>query len=63
MRGGKDNDPRFGTRFTGEGVWAQLLQARFQRAVAKLGLRNKRRPVQLALFQRPRKLSAQGDLF
>jgi hypothetical protein len=44
-------------------VWAQLLQARFQRAVAKLGLRNKRRPVQLALFQRPRKLSAQGDLF
>jgi DNA repair photolyase len=63
MRGGKDNDPRFGTRFTGEGVWAQLLQARFQRAVAKLGLRNKRRPVQLALFQRPRKPSAQGDLF
>lgn len=63
MRGGKDNDARFGTRFTGEGVWAQLLQARFQRAVTKLGLRNKRRPVQLALFKPPRKLSAQGDLF
>jgi DNA repair photolyase len=63
MRGGKDNDARFGTRFTGEGVWAELLQARFQRAVTKLGLRNKRRPVQLALFKPPRKPSAQGDLF
>jgi len=63
MRGGKDNDARFGTRFTGEGVWAQLLQARFQRAVTKLGLGNKRRPVQLALFKPPRKPSAQGDLF
>jgi hypothetical protein len=31
--------------------------------VAKLGLRNERRPVQLALFNRPRKPSAQGDLF
>jgi len=63
MRGGKDNDARFGTRFTGEGVWAELMQARFQRAVRKLGLRNKRRPVQLALFKPPRKPSAQGDLF
>ena len=24
MRGGKDNDSRFGTRMTGQGVWAQL---------------------------------------
>jgi len=63
MRGGKDNDARFGTRFTGEGIWAELLQARLRRAVQKLGLRNERRPVQLALFQRLRKPSAQGDLF
>jgi DNA repair photolyase len=63
MRGGKDNDARFGSRFTGEGIWAELLQARLRRAVAKLGLRNERRPVQLALFNRPRKPSAQGDLF
>jgi DNA repair photolyase len=63
MRGGHDNDPRFGTRFTGEGVWAALLQARFRRAVAKLGLQDKRRPVPLALFQRPRKPSAQASLF
>jgi DNA repair photolyase len=63
MRGGKDNDARFGTRFSGEGVWAELLRARLRRAVAKLGLRNERRPVQLALFKRPRKPSAQEELF
>ena len=63
MRGGKDNDPRFGTRFTGEGVWADLLQARLRRAVTKLGLRSKRRPVDLSLFTRPARPSAQGSLF
>lgn len=63
MRGGKDNDARFGTRMTGEGVWAELLRARLRRAAAKLGLRTERRPVQLAHFQRPAKASAQGQLF
>ena len=63
MRGGQDNDPRFGTRFTGEGIWAELLQARLRRAISKLGLRNKRRPVELSLFRRPMKASAQGRLF
>lgn len=63
MRGGKDNDARFGTRFSGEGLWADLLRARLRRVVAKLGLRTERRPVQLALFKPPRKPSAQGDLF
>lgn len=63
MRGGQDNDPRFGTRFTGEGIWAELLQARLRRAVAKLGLRSKRRPVELSLFRRPAQPSAQGSLF
>ncbi|MBI3350545.1 MAG: PA0069 family radical SAM protein [Burkholderiales bacterium] len=63
MRGGKDNDANFGTRMTGEGIWADLLRARLRRAAAKLGLRTERRPVQLALFNRPRKPSAQGDLF
>ena len=63
MRGGKDNDARFGTRFTGEGIWAELLQARLRRAMTKLGLRNERRPVQLALFRRPAKATDQGELF
>lgn len=63
MRGGKDNDARFGTRMTGEGLWADLLRARLRRAAAKHGLRTERRPVQLALFTPPRKASAQGSLF
>lgn len=63
MRGGKDNDARFGTRMTGEGIWADLLRARLRRACSRLGLGTERRPVQLALFAPPRKPSAQGDLF
>ena len=63
LRGGKDNDARFGSRMTGEGVWADLLRARLRRAATRLGLRTVRRPVQLALFTPPRKVSAQGDLF
>ncbi|APV51670.1 radical SAM protein [Betaproteobacteria bacterium GR16-43] len=38
MRGGKDNDPRFGTRMTGEGLFADLLRQRFEKACARLGL-------------------------
>ena len=38
MRGGRDNDADFGTRMTGQGVWAQLLRQRFEKACARLGL-------------------------
>src|SRR6185369_327219 len=55
MRGGKDNDARFGTRFTGEGVWAELLRSRLRRVASKHGLRVERRPVNLSLFQPPAK--------
>ncbi|MFG6465953.1 PA0069 family radical SAM protein [Roseateles sp. BYS87W] len=63
MRGGQDNDARFGTRMTGEGLWADLLRARLTRAARRLGLATERRPVQLALFQPPVKPSAQASLF
>lgn len=36
MRGGRDNDPRFGHRFKGEGVEARLLQQRFKLAKKRL---------------------------
>ena len=42
MRGGKDYDSRFGARMKGEGVWAQLLAQRFEKAVARLGLNRTR---------------------
>ena len=38
MRGGKDNDPRFGTRMTGTGNYADLMEKRFDIACRKYGL-------------------------
>jgi DNA repair photolyase len=41
-RGGRDNDPAFGTRMRGTGPWAAMLRARFERACARLGLNGER---------------------
>ena len=41
MRGGKDYDSAFGTRMQGEGVWADLIRQRFEKAVHRLGLHGK----------------------
>lgn len=38
MRGGRRNDPRFGSRIKGEGVYAQLIRARVARAARENGL-------------------------
>ncbi len=38
MRGGKDYDSSFASRMHGEGVWADLIRQRFEKAVARLGL-------------------------
>jgi DNA repair photolyase len=38
MRGGKEYDASFGTRMRGEGVWADLIRQRFEKAVARLGI-------------------------
>jgi DNA repair photolyase len=40
-RGGRDNDPRFGHRMRGQGVFADLLAARFRAACKKHGLRQR----------------------
>ena len=62
MRGGNDNDARFGTRMTGEGVWAQLLRQRFHKACASLGLNRERTALDLSRF-RPPAAPGQGELF
>ena len=41
MRGGKDYDSAFGGRMRGEGVWADLIRQRFEKAVHRLGLHGK----------------------
>jgi len=38
MRGGRDNDPRFGKRFTGEGLFADLVRRRVRVARERLGM-------------------------
>ena len=62
MRGGRDNDANFGTRMTGEGVWARLLRQRFHKACARLGLNRERHELDLTLFRRPG-AAGQAELF
>jgi DNA repair photolyase len=64
MRGGRDYDARWGARLKGEGVWAQLLRQRFDKAVARLGFERTRTELDLTKFRRPGAAGAtQGELF
>ena len=40
MRGGSDNDPNFGSRMVGEGIFARLLEQRFAKACRRFDLNN-----------------------
>jgi DNA repair photolyase len=58
MRGGKDYDARFGTRMTGQGIWADMIRQRFQKTAARLKLNEARVALDLTRFVRsvsPRK--------
>ena len=63
MRGGKDNDARFGTRMTGQGVWAELLRQRFKKACSRLGLNRQRVDLDLTQFRPAGWASGQSELF
>ncbi|WP_375598168.1 PA0069 family radical SAM protein [Devosia sp. Naph2] len=62
-RGGRDNDPRFGTRMVGEGPYATLLRQRFEKARERYGLDAKLPPLRADLFQAPKVESPQMSLF
>ena len=53
IRGGRDNDPDFGTRMRGQGVWAQLIRTRFTKARARAGFSGERLNLRTDLFQPP----------
>ncbi len=53
MRGGKLNDPRFGTRMRGEGEYADQLRALFHVSCRRLGLNLERLELSTAAFRRP----------
>jgi DNA repair photolyase len=44
MRGGRDNDPSFGTRMSGTGKFAELVETRFQVACRRFGLNEREAP-------------------
>jgi DNA repair photolyase len=62
-RGGRDNDPRFGSRMTGEGPYATLLRQRFEKARERHGLDGKLPPLRTDLFIPPKLETAQLSLF
>lgn len=53
LRGGRDNDPRFGKRMGGTGVWADLIRQRFKRAARAHGLDERLPPLRCDLFRPP----------
>lgn len=63
MRGGRDNDPRFGTRMRGTGPFAELLRNRFRIACRRLNLNaSSRGPLSVAHFRPPTPPGAQLNL-
>ena len=63
MRDGRDNDPEFGSRMTGQGLFAQLLRQRFDKACKRFGLNaGPERELETRLFRRP-ELHGQASLF
>ncbi|MGE3540852.1 MAG: PA0069 family radical SAM protein [Candidatus Tectimicrobiota bacterium] len=53
LRGGKLNDPRFGTRMQGEGIFAEQIAALFSLACRRAGLVRRQVPLSTAAFRRP----------
>lgn len=63
LHGGKDYDPEFGKRMSGQGIWADLQRQRFNRAAAKLGLDRKLPALRTDLFAVPPRSGDQLSLF
>ncbi len=53
MRDGRDNDPAFGSRMRGKGVWAEMIRTRFKLACRKVGLNVQRIELCSDLFVPP----------
>ena len=64
LRGGRDNDPRFGHRMRGQGPWADLLRRRFEECCRRTGLEKGRRPpLATGLFRPPNRSPGQMELW
>lgn len=63
LHGGRDYDPDFATRMTGQGLWAELLQRRANVARKRLGLGRGLPELRVDLFRAPPKAGDQLTLF
>ena len=63
VRGGRANDSRCNSRMRGQGVWAELLRQRFDKACARLGLSRHKKELNLTRFSRLALMAGQGQLF
>ncbi|MFN3955399.1 MAG: PA0069 family radical SAM protein [Pararhodobacter sp.] len=63
QRDGRDNDPRFGARFRGTGVAADLLRARVRLARRRLGYAERLPPLDCSRFAPPPRPGDQLSLF
>ena len=64
LRGGRDNDPRFGHRMRGHGPWADLLRRRFEESCRRAGLHSHRdNPLTTQAFRPPRRNPGQMELW
>ena len=63
LHGGRDYDPAFGLRMTGQGEWARLMKARFDLACRRLGLAWRLPPLRTDLFAAPAQKGDQLSLF
>jgi len=63
LHGGRDYDPDWGRRMSGEGAFADLMRHRFALAVRRLGLATDLPPLRTDLFRRPSRTGDQLDLF
>ncbi len=62
LRGGKVYDSDFASRMKGQGLWADLIRQRFEKATQKLGFNRQRIELDLSRF-RPAGVKGQGCLF
>ncbi len=63
LHGGQDYDPNFGTRMTGQGIWAELIKRRLDVARKRFGLTRGLPELRSDLFAPPPKAGDQLSLF
>jgi DNA repair photolyase len=62
VRGGRDNDPQFGSRMRGQGQFSEIIGKRFALACRRLGLNVERTALDTTRFRPPRRREDAGQL-